>query len=397
MKKFKKVVSAALCAAMTMSLLAGCGSSGKDAAESTDTKTEGSKESAGDVAGAHVFMFKSTGNTFGDLMYEGFKEYMEEKGEKTVYKSPAETTVSAQVQMLDELITQKVASITISTNGDAGYDEVFKKAKEAGIKITSVDSQASADYRVAHVNQTESADIGSGLVRSAVLITLGVDYPEAVEDNMKAATQEALSAYSGKEINLGVLSAGIDTPVQNGWIADMEAELKDPMYAGKVNASLDKKYGNDDPTESTTQANAFVAEGKVDCIISPTTVGIAAAGQVLKSNDSKIKLTGLGLPSEMQSFMPTKAGDDAFKSVCPYMMLWDVIHLGAVSGGVAYAAYKDEFDGKTGSSFTMSAFRDYPETSYEAYENDDKGGTAVLAGDPYVFYKGNMQEWIDVL
>ena len=115
------------------------------------------------------------GNSFGDLMYEGFEEYLSGKGQKTVYKSPAETTVAAQVQMLDELITQKVASITISTNGDAGYDEVFKKAKEAGIPIVSVDSEASQDYRVCHVNQAETADIGSYLVQAAVLNTWGVD------------------------------------------------------------------------------------------------------------------------------------------------------------------------------------------------------------------------------
>lgn len=393
MRKFKKVVAAALCAAMTMSLLAGCGSS----SSSTAGSTAAADSSSGSLEGAHVFMFKSTGNTFGDLMFEGFQEYIEGKGETAVYKSPAETTVAAQVQMLDELITQKVASITISTNGDTGYDEVFKKAQDAGIKIVSVDSEASVDYRVTHVNQTLSSDIGSGLVRAAVLITLGVDYPEGSEDNMKAATEEALASYSGDEINLGVLSAGIDTPVQNGWIADMEAELADPMYAGKVSATLDKKYGNDDPTESTTQANAFVAEDKVDCIISPTTVGIASAGQVLKSSDSDIKLTGLGLPSEMQSFMPTSADDDAFESVCPYMMLWDVIHLGAVAGAASYAAYEGDFDGAVDSSFEMDAFRDYPAETYTAYANDDNGGTAILAGSPYVFSKENMAEWIDLL
>ena len=45
----------------------------------------------------------------------------------------------------------------------------------------------------------------------------------------------------------------------------------------------------------------------------------------------------------------------------------------------------------------MAPFKDYPETTFEAYENDDEGGTAVLAGNPYVFYKGNMAEWLDVL
>ena len=35
--------------------------------------------------------------------------------------------------------------------------------------------------------------------------------------------------------------------------------------------------------DDLTQAQAFIAENSVDCIISPTTVGIAAAGQALKS------------------------------------------------------------------------------------------------------------------
>jgi rhamnose transport system substrate-binding protein len=379
---------------MVATALLGCSSSEPATDENNDAATENNDAAATDsLEGVHVFMFKSTGNTFGDLMYEGFEEYLTGLGEKTAYKSPAETTVAAQVQLLDELVTQKVASITISTNGDAGYDEVFKKAQEAGIPIVSVDSEASIDYRVCHVNQAETADIGAYLVQAAVLITLGVDYPE--DGDMKAAVEAALADYSGEEIKLGVLSASIDTPVQNGWIACMEDELANACYAGKVSPELDKKYGNDDPVESTTQANAFVAENAVDCIISPTTVGIAAAGQVLKSANSEIGLTGLGLPSEMQSFMPATADDDAFASVCPYMMLWDVIHLGATAGAATYAAVTEGFDGAVGSSFTMAAFRDYEETTYEAYQSGD--GTAVLAGVPYIFYKGNMAEWVDVL
>ncbi len=348
----------------------------------------------GDVpTGKNIFMFKSTGNSFGDLMYEGFSEYLNALGYETEYDSPAETTVAAQVQMLDELITQGCASITISTNGDTGYDEVFQKAADQGIPIFSVDSEASTDYRVVHNNQTEVADIGSNLVQAAVLITLGIDYP--TDMSMKDAVTEALDAYDGDEMVLGVLSASIDTPVQNNWIAAMEDELADPIYEGKVSPDLDIKYGEDDLTESTTQANAFISENAVDCVIAPTTVGLAAAGQVMKNTDTDIALTGLGIPSEMQSFMPASSDDDAFDYVCPYMMLWDVIHLGAVSGACVQAYFEDGFTGADGETFTMNEFRDYPEEDYTVYTEGD--GTYVTAGVPLIFYKDNMAEWVDVL
>jgi rhamnose transport system substrate-binding protein len=388
MKKFKKVSVLMISLALVMGTLAGCGSKDPNAAS-------GEAASSSSLEGKHVFMFKSTGNSFGDLMYEGFEEVVKASGGEAVYKSPAETTVAAQVQLVDELITQKVASLTISANGDTGYNEVLAKASAAGIKVVSVDSKISDALRVTHIDPTSQAGIGKSLIQCAALIALGQEYPE--DGDLEAATAAALSSYSGDVINLGVLSASIDTPVQNGWIAMMEEELKKDMYAGKVNVALDKKYGNDDPTESTTQAQAFIAENKVDVIISPTTVGMVAAGQSLKSSNSKIKLTGLGLPSEMQTFMPTSESDKSFDFVCPYMMLWDVIDLGRVSAGATLGAAKGEFDGAIGSKFKLDAFGEYEAREFEAIDHPGDDGSLIYEGNPYVFYKNNMKEWISKL
>ena len=348
-----------------------------------------------DVSGSHVFMFKSVGNAFGVIMYEGFSSYMEQVGENCTEKSPAETTVAAQVQLIDEAITQGCKSISISTNGDTGFDEVFGKAQEKGVPIVSVDSSASADYRVTHNNQASTEDIGAMLVRAAVLQVLGVAYdPE--DATMEKTVEAALADYDGDEIRLGVLSAGIDTPVQNGWIAVMEKELQKDIYKGKVSPELNKKYGDDEATKSTTQAQAFLAENNVDAIISPTTVGIAAAGEVLTQAKSDIKLTGLGLPSEMKNYMPATADDDEFSFVCPYMMLWDVSHLGASTAAIQMAVQNDGFDGSEGSTVDMEAWGEYDAETFTAEDNGD-GGTGVLTGQPYVFYKDNMAEWVDKL
>lgn len=348
-----------------------------------------------DVSGSHVFMFKSVGNAFGVIMYEGFSSYMEQVGENCTEKSPAETTVAAQVQLIDEVITQGCKSISISTNGDTGFDEVFAKAQEKGVPIVSVDSSASADYRVTHNNQASTEDIGAMQVRAAVLQVLGVAYdPEDV--TMEKTVEAALADYDGDEIRLGVLSAGIDTPVQNSWIAVMEQELQKDIYKGKVSPELNKKYGDDEATKSTTQAQAFLAENNVDAIISPTTVGIAAAGEVLTQAKSDIKLTGLGLPSEMKNYMPATADDDEFSFVCPYMMLWDVSHLGASTAAIQMAVQNDGFDGAEGSTVDMEAWGEYEAETFTAEDNGD-GGTGVLTGQPYVFYKDNMAEWVDKL
>lgn len=375
----KKLIALLLSVLLIMGLMAGCANN---------------SDKGDSLEGKHVFMFKSTGNTFGDLMYKGFEQYMKSQGESSVYKSPAQTTVEAQVKLIEDLIIQKVASITISTNGDAGYDAVLQKAKNAGIKVVSVDSKVDTDYRVTHIDPTSQAGIGQSLVQAATLIALGKDYP--TDTTLKDATDTALASYTGDVINLGVLSASIDTPVQNGWIEQMKKELQRDVYQGKVNTNLDIKYGNDDLTVSTTQANAFISEDKVDVIISPTTIGVAAAGQALKSSNSKIKLTGLGLPSEMQEFMPKTDADNAFDYVCPYMMLWDVIDLGYVSAAATLAANKNEYDGKVGQTITIPAYGEYKERTLTTTEHDD-GGTTIVIGDPYVFYKSNMTEWIKLL
>ncbi|MEI3418775.1 MAG: substrate-binding domain-containing protein [Blautia sp.] len=371
MKKLNKFMALGLVGVMAATTLAGCGGSSSAAAPSTPAETSGSAaaESAAPAAsgaaeataskgGNHVFMFKSVGNAFGVIMYEGFNSYMTQVGETAEEKSPAETTVAAQVQLIDEALTKGCKSISISTNGDTGFDEVFAKAQSQKVPIVSVDSAASADYRVTHNNQASTEDIGAMQVRAAVMIACGKDFDPA-DGDMTKGVEEALAGYTGDPINIGVLSAGIDTPVQNGWIAEMEKELAKDIYAGKVNPELDKKYGDDEATKSTQQAQAFLSENKVDVIISPTTVGIAAAAEVMKSAGSDIKVTGLGLPSEMKPYMPTSDSDNALDFVCPYMMLWDVSHLGASTAAIQMAVQNDGYTGAAGEEVKMEAWGEY--------------------------------------
>lgn len=370
----------------------------------TETSSEGAGQSKSEETkekDVHVFMFKSTGNLFGDLMYQGFEEAVTALGGEPQYQSPAETTASAQVQLVEELIAKGVKSITISANDADAFNAISRLAEENGVTLLSSDSAINPDIRVSHTIPTTIDGVGRHLVYAAVMIL--AEEPYVADMDMKAKTEEILAAgtFTDEPIKIGVLSATTTSPVQNQWIAAMEKEivrLKD-AYPGNIAdanegddlSMLDIKYGNDDPQDSTTQANAFISEDKVDVIVAPTTVGMFAGGQQLQGNDSTdIKLTGLGLPSEMANFMPTSAADE-FEAVCPYMMLWNVIDLGAVSGAAAVASVTQGFDGSIGSSF------EYNGNTYTAVADPDSDGTIIVVGNPYVFFQGNMAEWKDKL
>ena len=65
-------------------------------------------------------------------------------------------------------------------------------------------------------------------------------------------------------------------------------------------------YGNDDPTTSTQVAQGLLQQyPNLKGIISPTTVGIAAAAAVLDVPQyrGKVKLTGLGTPNSLRKYV----------------------------------------------------------------------------------------------
>ena len=82
------------------------------------------------------------------------------------------------------------------------------------------------------------------------------------------------------------------------------ATLKLPKYR---NMKLVKvAYGNDNPTDSAKETQALVqAYPNLKGIISPTTVGISSAAQVLDQAGKckSVALTGLGLPNQMRKYV----------------------------------------------------------------------------------------------
>ncbi|GHU33090.1 rhamnose ABC transporter substrate-binding protein [Spirochaetia bacterium] len=318
----------------------------------------GQTAAGGTSSNIHAFVFKSTGNPYGDRQMSGFEAGIKEQGGTAILRAPDLPTAEAQIQMVDQLIAQHVASICIVGNDFDALQPVLTKAKNAGIKVYSLDSSVNPASRLTHVNQADSEKIGITLV-------------EAAYD---------LAGGSGE---IAILSATSQASNQNLWIDYMRKELAKPQYSGLNLVKV--AYGDDLRDKSVSETEALLLSyPNLKVIIAPTTVGIAAAAKVISDRGliGRVKITGLGLPSEMAEYIDNGS--------CPYMYLWNPIDVGYLGSWVATSLVSGKITGKEGETFSAGRLGNY--TIVKAPD----GGTEVLLGPPFKFEKSNINDWKSV-
>lgn len=359
----KKLFSILLSLSM-VAILASCGGAATTtaAAETTaaagETTAAAGETSAGAAVEGKTFalLVKSAGNPYNEKEAEGFTKAVNEFGGKVVVKQPEKATAEAQITMISELVAQKVDAIAIAGNDFDALQPALTQAMDAGIKVLSLDSAVNPDSRMVHVNQAGTDLIGQALV-------------DAVFD---------LSGGSGE---FAILSATSQASNQNAWIASIKKILEDPKYKDMTLAEV--AYGDDEYQKSVDQTQALLKNyPDLKVICAPTTVGIMAAGKVLKDQASAVKLTGLGLPSEMADYI---GEGDGFP--CPYMYLWNPIDIGYLAGYTAAALVDGTITGAEGNKYTSGSLGEY--TIVAAGD----GGTEVILGPPFRFDPSNIAEW----
>lgn len=359
----KKTWFTALLLIVSFSLLAACGSnatSGRGATASDGGSASNAEAPQGEPATGpkkHAIIFKNTGNPYGEKMMQGFESAIKELGHEAILKAPDQPTAEAQIQIIEELIAQKVDSISISANDNDALQPALTKAMDRGIKVLSLDSAVNAQSRIVHVNQADPERIGRTLI-------------------------QGISEMIGGEGEIAILSATSQAANQNMWIEWMKKELEDPKYN---NIKLVKvAYGDDLRDKSVAETEALLKSyPNLKGIIAPTTVGIAAAGKVLtdKGLKGKVQLTGLGLPSEMAEYIES--------GVCQWMYLWNPIDVGSLTGYTADALVGGTITGNVGDKFKAGSLG-------EMSVVEDGEGTQIMLGDPYKFDASNIAEWKEV-
>ncbi|MEN0015599.1 MAG: substrate-binding domain-containing protein, partial [Solirubrobacteraceae bacterium] len=242
--------------------VAGCGST-KDSTASSDSSSAADTGKADSSASIKkglnvVVMPKQLGNPYEELEDKGTVEAIKETGGTAKIQGPTDAGASSQVSLLRSIVQQKPDAIVLAANDPNAVVPVLKQAQTAGIKVVTQDSDSAAAGRQIFINQATTDSIGQELAKLAL-------------------------TESGGSGEIAVLSATANAPNQNAWIKIMKTELAKPEYSKLKLVKV--AYGDDDDQKSFQQAQGLLsAYPNLKGIISPTTVGIAAAARYVSGN-----------------------------------------------------------------------------------------------------------------
>jgi len=233
-------------------------------------------------------------------------------------------SVAGQIDLVTNAPTKGYKVVMMSNNAGDQIVPAAQAAQAAGTKVVTWDSP-----------------IPSGTGES--LFVAQVDFT-SIGQVMADMTLDIVGPDGG---DVAILSASPDAANQNAWNAAYLAALAaDPKYA-KINI-VTTVYGNDQSEESYNQAVALTDKyPDLKLIMSPTSVGIVAASKALTDNKlcDKVKVSGLGLPSEMKDY--------TLSGCAPEFALWSFVDLGYLTYYTSYLLATGAIQGVEGESFNV--------------------------------------------
>lgn len=298
-----------------------------------------------------TFLPKNLGNNYFEASDgQGGKSAVKEFKGTYAEVGPQTGTPSAQVSYINTLTQQKVGAIILSADDPSAPCNALKQAMAAGIKVITFDSDVNAGCRDLFINQATAEGIA-----------------------------EAQADIIAKDINntgdIAILSAAANATNQNTWNKDMAAYMATKYPNIKIVATV---YGNDDDQTSFDDTQALIQKyPNLKGIVSPTTVGIAAAARYLSTSQykGKIALTGLGTPNSMKTYV----SDGTVQAFA----LWNPANLGYLAAWAAKAEIDGTISGKSGQTFKAGKLGTFTVGA-------DK---TVLLGKPTVFDSSNIGQF----
>lgn len=284
---------------------------------------------AADCATAPVtigFLPKLDTDPYFQVAGTGAQEAQGEIGGKVMQQAPSQATAEAQIEFINNLVSQKVDVIAISGDDANAVAPALKRASQQGVKIVSYDSDVAASARSLFFNQAKGDSLAEMMIES----------------------MGQMIAYDGE---FAILSSTPTATNQNAWIAFIKDKLKEPKFAKMKLVQI--AYGQESEQINQQQALALVqAFPTLKGIIIPAGIGLPAAARALEQAGSlgKIKLTGLAPATLIKKYIQNGSVQDIW---------WNVKDLGYLTYYGAQMLAQCKISGKEGDTFKAGRLGDY--------------------------------------
>jgi rhamnose transport system substrate-binding protein len=269
-------------------------------------------------------------------------------GETGTETSGTAATPASQIPAIQAAVSKGANILLVSATDPTALCPTLEAAMKRGITVVTYDSDAPT-CRNLFINQASTQQIGASEV-------------------------DVIASEIGGSGQIAIVSATASATNQNAWIGYMKQELK--KYPNIQLAAT--VYGNDDPTTATQVTQGLLQQyPNLKGIISPTTVGIAAAAAVLDTPKykGKVFLTGLGTPLELKKYV----ADGTIKQ----FVLWNPANLGYLAAYAAVDIASGTITGSQGQTFTAGKLGSYTIGA----------DNTVLLGPPTVFSSANVNNF----
>jgi rhamnose transport system substrate-binding protein len=334
-------------------VLAACSSSGSSTPAASASGSSSAAASGALKTGLKVFVIpKNLGNpyftTSDSVKSGGALAALQQLGESGSETSGTAATPASQIPAIQAAVAKGANALVVSATDPSALCPTLNAAIKKGITVVTYDSDAPA-CRTLFVNQASTAQIGTSEV-------------------------SLLASEIHDSGQIAILSATASAPNQNAWIGFMKQELKKYPKMKLVTTV----YGNDDPTTATQVAQGLLQHyPNLKGIISPTTVGILAAAQVVSASSrrGKVLVTGLGTPDSMKKYV----ADGTVKA----FELWNPANLGYLAAYAAVNLASGKITNAAGQSFTAGKLGKFTVGADHT----------ILLGPPTVFNSANINNF----
>lgn len=306
----------------------------------------------------YAIVVKDTGNPYMQRMAEGFFEACGELGVDARLVGPGDEGVKDQAELIQTLISEAVSAIAIAANDRTEVTAALQEAVAAGIPVVSLDSVVDPSDRMVHIQQASPEMIGRVLIQAGALM---------IE----------------KAGEIAILTTTPTMPNQASWVKWMRYELSNNPEKYERVALVETVYGLDEYEASTEETRLLLTKyPALELIIAPTVMGLRAAAELIAETGSAVKVTGLGLPSEMAKYIDS--------GVCPWMYLWNPSEVGYLAAYATDALVSGKMTGAVGEILSAGSLGDKVVTLSE------DGGSEIVLGNPKLFDSTNITMWKEV-